>query len=161
MDGGRSSQAHEERRVPEVQDIGGRIEDGQSGGIAQATGGNGGNSLAKTRGNNWGLPQANANLTAVQRPIRLACLADRYVLLPDKGESRTPTVVLIDGPAVEEVDSLVDKIHELIDSWGIAVAGGYWKPVLNIAVAQGGEARFAELKRLLQDSGLEVVRKGK
>ena len=160
-DGGRSSQAHDERRVPEVQSIGGPIEDGHSDGVAQAQRGNGGCSLADKRGHNWGLPQSNSGLTAVQRPIRLACLADRYVILPDKGQWSSPIVVLVEGSPVDEVDSLVKRIHQVIEGWGIAVAGGYWKPVLHVDVAQGGQERFEELRILLQDSGLEVVRKGK
>ncbi len=160
-DGGRASQAHDERKVPEVQDIGGPVEDGHSDGTAQAKRGHGTSSLAKQRGTNWGLPQSNTGMTAVQRPIRMACLPDRYVILPDKGQWHAPTVVLIEGSALDEVDSLVSKVHALIDSWGIAVAGGYWKPILHVEVSRGGEARFEELKVLLMDSGLNVARKGK
>ena len=42
---------------------------------------------------------------------------------------------------------------------GLAVANGYWKPVLHVEVAPGGEANHHQLEALLQGSGLEVIRK--
>ncbi len=139
VDGGRSSQAHEERQLPDVQSVGGPIEDGQSGGVAGAKQGECATPLATARGSNWGLPQSSAGATGIQRPIRLACLPDRFIILPERGEWHTPAVVLIEGDILDEVDTLVGKIWEHIDRWGIAVAGGYWKPVLQVDVAQGGE----------------------
>jgi len=36
------------------------------------------------------------------------------------------------------------------------VAGGYWKPVLKVEVRPGGATRFAELSRLMKNSGILV-----
>ena len=54
----------------------------------------------------------------------------------------------------------VSKIWDRIEQWGIAVAGGYWKPVLRRHVAQGADERFEEMQTLLDGSGLEVQRSG-
>lgn len=114
--------------------------------------------LADKRGRNWGLPQANNNATGVVRPMRLAVLPDRLIILPDLDEKRAPEVVMIQGAMAEEIDEFVSKIWDRIEQWGMAVAGGYWKPVLHTNVAQGAHERFRELKVLLKGSGLEVRR---
>jgi hypothetical protein len=46
-----------------------------------------------------------------------------------------------------------------IERWGIAVAGGYWKPVLRVRIEPGAEPRFHELESLLRDSGLVIERR--
>ena len=61
----------------------------------------------------------------------------------------------------EEVDTLISKLWARVESWDIAVAGGYWQPVLNVHVTPGAEQRFEELRVLLDGSGLEVRRSDK
>jgi len=117
-----------------------------------------GDALVGQRGENWGLPDRGRAGTGVVRPIRLACLTDRLIVLPEKGEGRVPEVILVTGSIMDEVDQLVESIWKLIDGWGIAVAGGYWKPVLHVTVGQGADQRFVELETLLQGSGLSVQR---
>ena len=85
-------------------------------------------------------------------------LPDRLIILPDRGEVRAPDVVLVEGAMVDEIDGFVSNIWDRIELWGIAVAGGYWKPVLHVNVAQGADERFRELQTLLDGSGLEVKR---
>jgi hypothetical protein len=46
-----------------------------------------------------------------------------------------------------------------MESWGIAADNGYWKPVLRVSVGPGGDARFEELRMLLDRSGLVVERR--
>ena len=43
--------------------------------------------LAKPRGRNWGLPGATPRATGIVRPIRVALLPDRLIILPDRGEA--------------------------------------------------------------------------
>ncbi|MHB8969047.1 MAG: hypothetical protein ACYC3X_03100 [Pirellulaceae bacterium] len=114
--------------------------------------------LAKTRGRDWGLPQHVANATGVVRPLRIACLEDRLIILPDRGETRALDIVLVEGGMSDEIDSLTSKIWSRVEGWGMAVAGGYWKPVLNVRVAPGADSRFEELRVLLDGSGLDVRR---
>lgn len=59
----------------------------------------------------------------------------------------------------QAIDQLVEQVQERIESWGIAVAGGYWKPVLNVEVAPGAEPQFQELQTVLRDSGIDLIRK--
>jgi hypothetical protein len=90
--------------------------------------------------------------------MRLAVLPDRLIILPDLDERRAPEVVMVQGDMVEEIDEFVSKVWDRIEQWGMAVAGGYWKPVLHVTVAQGADERFRELQGLLEGSGLEVRR---
>ena len=97
--------------------------------------------------------------TGITRPIRMACYADRLVLLPEDRGSDKPEVLAIDGDLGDEVDQFVSKIWQRMDGWGIAGPGMYWKPVLVVQVPQTGEARYAELTQLLQNSGIVIKRK--
>jgi len=109
---------------------------------------------------NWGLPDAKNQLTGITRPIRISCQPDKLVILPDKGEVRQPTVIPISpemSPA--ELEKFVSGIQKNIRSWGLAVAGGYWKPELNVEVAPNAETRFTELQTALQGSGFDIKRK--
>ncbi len=53
-----------------------------------------------------------------------------------RSDSR-PIVVLVEGRMVDEIDEFVSKIWDRIEDWGIAVAGGYWKPVLHMSRGPG------------------------
>ncbi len=158
VDGQASGSVQGDAPTAAEQTVGGAIEKGNAAGKQGAAMGTGCSPLAKQRGRNWGLPGANASATGIIRPLRVALLADRLILLPDRDETRSPEVVLIDGPMTDEMDAFVSKIWDRIETWGIAVAGGYWKPVLHVHVVEGAEQRFQELRILLDGSGLEVQR---
>jgi hypothetical protein len=46
-----------------------------------------------------------------------------------------------------------------VQQWGAALPGGRWQPVLEVEVLPGGEVRFEQLQRMLQGSGVKVIRK--
>lgn len=118
------------------------------------------NSLAERRGKNWGLPDSASRSTPLPRPISVECHGDRLVVVPERGLGGRQEVTL-DGPTVESVDEFVSAVRLYMDkSWGMAGNRMYWKPILKIDVAPGAENRFEDLKNLLDDSGLEVVRRG-
>lgn len=133
-------------------------ERGHAGGHAGASVGGSCESLAQSRGRNWALPNARADATPIERPIRVAVLPDRLILLPDRGQARSPEVILVDGAMTDEIDAFVSLLRQRITTWGMAVAGGYWKPLLRVTVAQGADTRFEELQILLEQSGLDVQR---
>ncbi len=160
IDGRAAGRVQGEAASVDQQTVGGAMEKGNAAGKQGAAAGTGCSPLANQRGRNWGLPGANASATGIIRPIRVALLADRLILLPDRDERRSPVVVLIDGGMADEMDEFVAKVWDRIEQWGIAVAGGYWKPVLRVHVAQGADQRFQELRVLLDGSGLEVQRSG-
>ncbi len=116
-------------------------------------------SMAKTKGANWALPKVVAHSTGITRPIAIQCYYDRLVILPDRGDHEQPQVIPVVGSVRGSIEQFVSTVWTHMDGWGMAVAGGYWKPVLKISVAPGADDRFRELEILLKDSGMEVERK--
>jgi hypothetical protein len=112
------------------------------------------------RGRDWALPGASRHATAITRPIHVAVLADRLVLVPERGIDRVPMHLRIsDQITVEEIDAFVAAVQREMKSWGIAVRNGYWKPVLQVEVAPDSEHHFADLEQSLSNSGFEIQRK--
>jgi hypothetical protein len=115
-------------------------------------------SLENSRGADWALPERAEGATAITRPIRVSCYADHLVIFPEKGQGKPPIVVPTKGQLREEVDELVSKVWERIDSWGIAGSRMYWRPVLEVHVQKGADQRYAELAQLLEGSGIVVTK---
>lgn len=115
---------------------------------------------AAGRSGNWGLPASFGKTTAVTRPIRIVCLPDRLVVVPDKGDDRAASVIGT-SPQLQpaEVDAFVAAVQKRLTSWGPAMTNGFWKPVLQVEVSRGAEPQFETLQMLLQGSGFEVQRK--
>jgi len=111
-------------------------------------------------GNNWALPAAQGKSIGVTRPIRVSLLADRLVIVPDKTDSR-PVQTLMISPVMtpDDVNRFVKMVQREIDGWGLAVADGYWKPVLRVDDAPNAESNFAHLQSALSGSGFDVTRK--
>jgi hypothetical protein len=116
-------------------------------------------SMAKTKGANWALPKVVAKSTGITRPIAVQCYYDRLVIVPDQSDGGEPQVVPVVGSVRGSIEQFVSDVWTHMDGWGMAVAGGYWKPVLKVWVAPGAETRFRELEILLKDSGMEVERR--
>lgn len=114
--------------------------------------------LAETRGKNWGLRDASGSSVPITRPIRIDLYADRLIIIPEHATSQSKVVPL--GPrTVDAVDGTVSAVWELMDSWGIAGKGMYWRPILDVHVAPEANSRYDDLVALLDGSGLEVRRK--
>lgn len=154
-DGQRSSQQHQNAGENSQQGFGTAAE----GASAPPPDAQNAQPLANRKGANWALPNYSDRATAITRPIRIRVEDDRYLILPERGERRAPRVVPLVRSAAGASEELVKQINEEVQSWGIAVANGYWKPVLNVEVAPGSDARFLELQALLDGSGLEVRRR--
>lgn len=114
--------------------------------------------VASSKGRGWAWTQGPPSQTSVARSIRLRCLADRWIVLADSGSSRQPEVtILLEGPLEQSAEQLARIVADRVDGWGLALAGGYWKPVLQVEVAAGAQWRFTQLQQLFAGSGLEVV----
>jgi hypothetical protein len=112
------------------------------------------------RGSNWGLPGANARSTGITRPIHIAILLDRLVIIPEAGDDRPQQQLRVpDRLRDSDIDGFVTGVQKEMKSWGLAVEGGYWKPVLQVAVAPDAEHHYADLQKALESSGFELERK--
>jgi len=114
-------------------------------------------SLAESRGENWGLPNAARGSVGITRPIRVRCSSNRLEILPDRGDDDGASIAL--GARTEDaMDGFVSAVWEHMKTWGIGGRGMYWRPILEVEVTPDAEYRYAELKALLDNSGLIVQR---
>ncbi len=115
-------------------------------------------SMAKTRGRDWGLPDASHGSVGVTRPVYLQCQSDKILIMPeDRGAPAKE--VRLSGRTQDGMEELVSAVWTHMKGWGIAGKNLYWKPTLVIDVAPGAEHRFNEVQALLSDSGMDVTRR--
>jgi hypothetical protein len=115
-----------------------------------------GKRLADQRGADWALPSRAPGATAYLRPVKVFCSERELVIQAGASLNQKQTTIKFDGPTENAIQPLVDEIWKMIESWGIAGSGGYWKPELRVTVMPGGQPRMAELESLLDHSGFEV-----
>lgn len=116
--------------------------------------------VAQSRGQGWAWRDGNQSRTAIVRAIWLHCYNDRWILRPDKGSSARPQTIRLDGTPMQAAEQLAVAVRGRVESWGVALAGGHWAPVLHVEVAADAENRFLHLQRLMDGSGIDVIRKG-
>jgi hypothetical protein len=110
-------------------------------------------SLAKQRGTNWALPTQTPGATGYLRPIRVICTSDYLDVVSNSGSSKRIPLSL---QTQQSVDPLIEEIWKQIESWGISGANSFWKPQLRFTIQDGGRQRYAELRGLLDQSGLVI-----
>ncbi|MEX2561568.1 MAG: hypothetical protein WD403_16710, partial [Pirellulales bacterium] len=128
----------------------------RAGNVSAGSNDPGGERLARSRRGNWALPNVAADFVPVTRPITIVCEPDRLILLDDKKSTRDASVVPLAERTEDSLDDVVSAVWQRIESWGIAGRQMYWRPILSVQVAPGGEQRFEDLKALLAESGLDV-----
>lgn len=115
--------------------------------------------VSQTRGPNWAWRGPSRTQTAVVRSIRLRCYVDRWELLPDNGSVGRPEVILFEGTPADRASQLAAAVGRRVESWGVALSGGHWTPTLHVDVASDADWRYQQLARLLEGSGIQVVRR--
>ncbi len=115
--------------------------------------------VAQQRGRNWAWREGPPTKTPVVRAIRVVCYNDRWVLMQDNGSTSNQVTVPIGKSPQASAEKLAKAITDRVSGWGIALGGGYWKPELIVDVAPGADARYGQLERLLEGSGLKVQRR--
>ena len=115
--------------------------------------------VALARGANWAWDRPQRTQTAIVRAIRIRCYVDRWEIMPEKGSSKPPVTIGFDGSPTERAEKLATEVRKRVESWGVALAGGHWTPVLHVDVAADADWRFTQLQRLMEGSGIDVQRK--
>jgi len=159
-DGGRGSTEESEAKPPPVEmtQNGTQAAGNHSRGNAHARGGLPANDR-NNRKENWGLPESPRGSIGITRPIRITLKHDRLIIHSDAGVSpANPTIIRMHGPLEGHVHTILTSIWSKMDTWGLAVVGGYWQPVLKIQVEIGGERRYLEFDRSFRNSGLMIKR---
>jgi hypothetical protein len=104
----------------------------------------------------WTSTRRITNGTAVSRSINVVIMPDRWFFMRDDRPDQVEQVIsLQQGPAVAR-QKLQQAINERVDSWGVAVAKGYWEPRLILQVAPKAELSRERFEKLMQDADLEM-----
>jgi len=122
---------------------------GSGGGSAQA-------SIASQQGKDWALPEESRHAVPIARPVVVECRADKLVVHAEGATSKVVKEIPMRGATIDSVNELVGTVSEQAATWGPAGRGMYWQPSLSMQVAPGGEARYADLQKLMENSGLDV-----
>jgi hypothetical protein len=113
---------------------------------------------AELRGEDWALRNAARGATPVTRPVRVMCLSDRVVILPEDGRGAGQTVMM-PGATRDALDDFTSAMWAHMEGWGIAGNRLYWRPVLSLQSDAQGARRASELSYLLDGSGFDIRRK--
>ncbi len=113
-------------------------------------------SLAKTQGDNWALPNAAEGAIAISRPVAATLDTAHFVLETERGQKHVP---IENGSVDLAIEPIVAEIWKVIKGWGIAGTGVYWKPTVHVKVQPGAEAMFEEISALMKNSGLDIKRR--
>ncbi|MEC9097338.1 MAG: hypothetical protein VX776_11930, partial [Planctomycetota bacterium] len=141
------------RKGPETGGVGTNAIGAPGGGMMPPPGGVG----IAGRPQGWALEDAQQG-PAITRPVNVICEANRLTIVRASGERGQPISVELGSTVKGSIDEFVTALHEHIDQWGIAIAGGHWKPELKVDIQPGGESRFEELRYTLYGSGINVWR---
>lgn len=113
-------------------------------------------SMAENRGKNWAVPNEMRRAAPVTRPVMIRCSQSSLVILADDGSGKQVRAVPLGERTEDSVDDLLTGVWDHITSWGLAGNGMYWHPVLVLDTTPDGQARAADLKRLMASSGIDV-----
>ncbi|QEG43251.1 hypothetical protein [Roseimaritima ulvae] len=111
-------------------------------------------------GKDWALPaSARTHGTTIVRGVHVICLNDAFVLMPERAGGSPQRFAFHDGFVDRAAMELATAVHGRVESWGVAIAGGRWQPVLRVQVDRSSESRYRQLRTLLQGSGLELEKR--
>jgi hypothetical protein len=99
---------------------------------------------------------AGSHGNEIVRTIRVQCFHDRFVLLPPGSGGPTEMFGFSDGQVNRATLELATAVRDRVQQWGAAIPGGRWQPRLDVEVMPRGEARFHQLRTLMNGSGVEV-----
>lgn len=116
-------------------------------------------SIAKTRGKDWGLAHAKRDTNPVIRPIKLLVNADQVTLPADPTADDPTRVIALGAATADSMNEFIATVERRIKKWGIAGNKLYWSPELIFDVSSDGEDRYADLAALLDQSGWTVKRR--
>jgi hypothetical protein len=107
-------------------------------------------------GRGWAASRAEGKATPVSRPINIIALSDRWLMRSESGGMNMEATITMEKGPQDAGAQLATAIRKRVDSWGLSVTGGYWRPTLTIEAASDASLSVARLQRLLEGSGVEI-----
>ncbi len=112
--------------------------------------------ISVTMGQGWAESRMKGKSTPVVREIRIRTYANDWHIMDEGDPSKVESIVSTEaGPQIAG-KQLATVIKRRVDGWGMAVAGGYWKPRVTLEVYPQSEVSAQRLQRLLEGSGVEI-----
>ncbi len=112
--------------------------------------------ISVTMGQGWAESRMKGKSTPVVREIRIRTYANDWHIMDESDPSQVESIVSTEaGPQIAG-KQLATVIKRRVDGWGMAVAGGYWKPRVTLEVYPQSEVSAQRLQRLLEGSGVEI-----
>ena len=88
--------------------------------------------------------------------MTIVAMSDRWLIMRDNAPNQVERVIQLHvGPSAAG-QQLETAINERVESWGIAVANGYWQPKLNLQYGPDSETSVQRLRKILDGSGLDI-----
>jgi uncharacterized protein YoxC len=112
--------------------------------------------ISVSHGRGWAASRAENKATPVSRPIQVVALRDRWLIRSDVDAKSFESNITMEAGPQEAGNTLATALKKRVDSWGLAVQGGYWSPTLTIEAASDAQQSVARMQKLLEGSGVEI-----
>jgi hypothetical protein len=112
--------------------------------------------ISVSQGKDWATSRSEGKATAITRTINMVVLPDAWVLISDNNRSEAEATIKLAEGTLAGSQQLSRLIRKRVDDWGVAVAGGYWKPRLTVETPSEDLPSLKVLIRLLEGSGMDV-----
>ncbi|MFO0923402.1 MAG: hypothetical protein U0905_13040 [Pirellulales bacterium] len=106
----------------------------------------------------WSQSRPLSKATPVIREVYVIVRADRWIVLAEGNSRQVESVIsLSQGPSAASTQ-LTKVLRERVAGWGVAVAGGYWKPKIIAMTYPDAESQTSSqrLEGLLHGSGVDL-----
>lgn len=106
----------------------------------------------------WSQSRPLSKATPVIREVYVIVRADRWIVLAEGNSRQVESVIsLSQGPSAASTQ-LTKVLRERVAGWGVAVAGGYWKPKIIAMTYPDSESQTSSqrLEGLLHGSGVDL-----
>ncbi len=112
--------------------------------------------ISVSQGKDWATARSEGKATAITRTINMVVLPGAWVLISDNNRREAETTIRLAEGLTAGSNQLSRLIKKRVEDWGVAVAGGYWKPRLTIETPSEDLSSLKILTKLLEGSGMEV-----
>ena len=88
--------------------------------------------------------------------MTIVVMSDRWLVMQDGSPHKVESAIPLNiGPSAAG-QKLEKAIETRVESWGVAVANGYWQPKLTIEYGPDSEMNVQRLRKILDGSGLDM-----
>ncbi len=112
--------------------------------------------ISVSQGKDWATARSEGKATAITRTINMVVLPGAWVLISDNNRREAETTIRLADGVTAGSNQLSRLIKKRVEDWGVAVAGGYWKPRLTIETPSEDLSSLKILTKLLEGSGMDV-----